>query len=117
MQLGHLKEVEVGIDDLEDDGTVYYVPHHPVIRIATPRHVELYLTSLQKADNNISLNDLQLAGPTIQCELFDILLRFRLPYYVLTADISKMYRQRYGFIKVRLDSKECSGENPKLYSR
>ncbi|KAH8233851.1 hypothetical protein KR032_011452, partial [Drosophila birchii] len=33
------------------------------------------------------------AGPTVQSELFAILLRFRTHRYVFTADIEKMYRQ------------------------
>lgn len=34
-----------------------------------------------------------MTGPTIQPDIFDILLRFRFPEYVLVADLQKMYRQ------------------------
>lgn len=32
-------------------------------------------------------------GPTVQGELFSILLRFRMPRFVFTTDVEKMYRQ------------------------
>lgn len=34
-----------------------------------------------------------MVGPTLQQDLFSILIRFRTHYYVLTAEIAKMYRQ------------------------
>lgn len=40
-----------------------------------------------------SLNNLQLAGPTVQNNLFSILLRFRQYAYVIAGDIEKMNRQ------------------------
>jgi hypothetical protein len=39
------------------------------------------------------LNDALLSGPTIQDDLFSILLRFRKHRFVFTADIEKMFRQ------------------------
>lgn len=45
-----------------------------------------------KTTSGLSLNDVQYVGPIIQNELFAILLRFRKFRYVMTADISKMYR-------------------------
>ncbi|XP_046810016.1 uncharacterized protein LOC124420600 [Lucilia cuprina] len=45
-------------------------------------------TSTQK-----SLNDTLMIGPTIQDDLFSILLQFRLNKFAITADITKMYRQ------------------------
>lgn len=44
-----------------------------------------------KTDTGISLNDVQYTGPTIQNELFSILLRFWQYHHVFTADIVKMY--------------------------
>ena len=40
-----------------------------------------------------SLNNLLMVGPTIQPELFNWLIHFRLFKFALTADIVKMYRQ------------------------
>ncbi len=49
-----------------------------------------------------SLNELLLVGPTIQPDLFTILLAFRSHPVALKADIIKMYRQ------VRMDSRDMS---------
>lgn len=46
-----------------------------------------------KSSNKIFLNDMLIAGPTIQQDLFVIVTRFRRKKYVLTADIEKMHRQ------------------------
>lgn len=46
-----------------------------------------------KTSSGVSLNDKLKIGPKIQDDLFIILLRFRKDNVVLTADISKMYRQ------------------------
>lgn len=40
-----------------------------------------------------SLNDLLIVGPTIQQDLFSVLVRFRKHTYVLAGDIEKMQRQ------------------------
>lgn len=46
-----------------------------------------------KTSSGISLNDIQHCGPVIQRDLFDLLLDFRCHDKVVTADITKMYRQ------------------------
>ena len=46
-----------------------------------------------KPDNGTSLNSSLKVGPTIQQDLFSLLVRFRLQRVALTADIAKMYRQ------------------------
>jgi hypothetical protein len=43
--------------------------------------------------SGLSLNDVLIAGPKLQIDIFDILVRSRLKRYLLTADITKMYRQ------------------------
>lgn len=47
----------------------------------------------QPTSSGLSVNDIQLIGPTIQDSLFNILLRFRQYKYILSGDIEKMYRQ------------------------
>lgn len=42
-----------------------------------------------------------MTGPTIQQDLFNILMRFRQYVYALAADISEMYRQ------VRVQLEQC----------
>lgn len=46
-----------------------------------------------KSNTGISLNECLSVGPTLQEDLFSILLRFRTFQYVITADIAQMYRQ------------------------
>lgn len=41
----------------------------------------------------MSLNNSLLVGPNLQNDLLSIMLNFRCHKYVLTGDISKMYRQ------------------------
>ena len=46
-----------------------------------------------RSSNGLSLNDTLLVGPTIQQDLYSIVLRFRTYQIAFTADIAKMYRQ------------------------
>ena len=55
-----------------------------------------------KSPNGNSLNDCLLLGPRLQDDVFDILIRFRLHQYALSADVAKMYRQ------VALDESDCN---------
>ncbi|XP_071652702.1 uncharacterized protein [Temnothorax longispinosus] len=72
----------------------YYLPHHCVIKAdSTTTGVRVVFDASAPTDNGISLNDLQMVGPTLQEDLFSILIRFRIFLYILSADIEKMYRQ------------------------
>ncbi|XP_011689951.1 PREDICTED: uncharacterized protein LOC105451279 [Wasmannia auropunctata] len=80
------------VDDSPDDG--FYMPHHAVIKSSSSTtKVRVVFDASAKTSNGLSLNDILLAGPTIQDTLFAQLLRFRTYKYVLSADIEKMYRQ------------------------
>ncbi|XP_066153053.1 uncharacterized protein [Euwallacea fornicatus] len=87
--LGHITRV---LD--EDDRVSYYMPHHPVIKAesCTTKFRVVFDCSMPSSTGK-SLNDLQMVGPVIQSELFDILIRFREFRFVVSADIAKMYRQ------------------------
>lgn len=72
----------------------YFLPHHGVIKEdSLTTKLRVVFDGSAKASNNISLNDIQLVGPTIQPDLFSILIRFRQCMYTVCADIEKMYRQ------------------------
>lgn len=82
--------------------TPYYLQHHAVykeISLTTKTRV-VFDTSL-KTSNGTSLNDTLMVGPIIQLDLFSIIIRFRTHAYVMTTDISKMYRQ------IRVDAQDC----------
>ena len=46
-----------------------------------------------KTGSQVSLNDTLMVGPTVQSDIFDILLRFQFHAKVLSANIEKMYCQ------------------------
>lgn len=72
----------------------YYLPHHAVIKESSQTtKVRVVFDGSAKSTTGISLNETLLVGPTIQDDIFSLLLRFRTHNYVLTGDIEKMYRQ------------------------
>ncbi|VEN44957.1 unnamed protein product [Callosobruchus maculatus] len=88
-RLGHMCRVD---NPEEENG--YYMPHHGVLRensISTKLRVVFNASS--PGTTGISLNDIQMVGPTVQDELISIILRFRLHKIILSADIRMMYRQ------------------------
>ncbi|XP_017884602.1 uncharacterized protein LOC108627719 [Ceratina calcarata] len=72
----------------------FYLPHHAVEKpSSTTTKVRVVFDGSAKTSSNLSLNDVLMRGPTIQDDLFSLLLRFRMYAYVMTGDIEKMYRQ------------------------
>ena len=72
----------------------YYLPHHCVQKSeSTSTKLRVVFDGSCKTTSGKSLNDIMHIGPSIQNDLFSILLQFRLSKYAVTADISKMYRQ------------------------
>ena len=89
-QLGHMHKVD--LDTIISPK--YFIPHHCVLKPdSTTTKLRVVFDASAKTSTGYSLNDLMYTGPTVQSELFSILLRFRLPRFVFTADIEKMYRQ------------------------
>jgi len=88
--LGHMTEIKAA--DIKS--AAYYIPHHCVVRpdsLTTKLRV-VFDASAHKPSGP-SLNDIMHTGPTVQSELFAILLRFRMHRYALKTDVEKMYRQ------------------------
>lgn len=93
LTLGHMELMT----DLPTDSSQYYViPHHCVAIILKFRVV---FNASALTTNGVSLNDTQLAGPTIQDLLVNIIFRFRRFAVALSADVEKMFRQ------VRIDKR------------
>lgn len=87
--LGHMKEITVNSNEV-----AYYLPHHCIIRSESlTTKIRVVFDASAASDNGISLNDIQLVGPTLQDDLLSILIRFRMHIYVVAADIEKMFRQ------------------------
>ncbi|XP_069964560.1 uncharacterized protein [Bactrocera oleae] len=72
----------------------YYIPYHCVLKpTSTTTKLRVVFDASCRTTSQKSLNDIQMVGPTIQCELFLLLIRFRFHRFAFTADIVKMYRQ------------------------
>jgi hypothetical protein len=90
--LGHMEQVQD--DQINDKEEAYYLPHHAVFKEAsTSTRLRVVFDASCKTSNGVSLNDVLLKGPVLQDDLIYILARFRTHNFVLSADITKMYRQ------------------------
>ncbi|KAH0816655.1 hypothetical protein GEV33_006136 [Tenebrio molitor] len=89
ISLGHMEEVP-GCELNKPNCT--YLPHHAVLKDSTSTKLRVVFNASFRSADALSLNDNLMAGPTIQPELFAILLRFRTFKYVVNGDIAKMYR-------------------------
>lgn len=85
--LGHLSEIE-------KPEVANYLPHHPVLRDKSETtKCRVVFDASAKTASGLSLNDILMVGPTIQEDIFSILIRLRQHRFVLLGDIEKMYRQ------------------------
>ncbi|XP_062713340.1 uncharacterized protein LOC115266428 [Aedes albopictus] len=98
LALGHMKEVQ----SVSDDYGGYYIPHHAVHKTSSSTtKTRVVFDASAKTTTDLSLNDTLSVGPTVQNDLFSIILKFCTHQVVLTADIPKMYRQ------VKLHTDDC----------
>nr|CAI5838923.1 unnamed protein product [Callosobruchus analis] len=88
IDLGHMTICQ----DQRDGG--FFMPHHCVVKEhSITTKLRVVFDGSAKSTSGYSVNDLMMVGPTIQNDLFSILIRFRKHNVVLGADITKMYRQ------------------------
>ena len=72
----------------------YFIPHSCVVKQdSTSTKLRVVFDASAKTNSYVSLKDIQVVGPTIQRDLFDLLIEFRTHNKVLVADIAKMYQQ------------------------
>lgn len=82
------------VNEICFDSPHYFIPQQCIIRAhSTTTKLRVVFDASSKTSSQISLNDTLMVGPTIQEDLFSILLKFRLNKFAITADITKMYRQ------------------------
>ncbi|XP_044747143.1 uncharacterized protein LOC123308514 [Coccinella septempunctata] len=99
--LGHMTKINTSNDSIRN--TIFYLPHHGVMKTSsTTTKLRVVFDGSSKTSSGISLNDVLKVGPTIQNDLFTIVIRFRTYKYVVTADIEKMYRM----VKIRPDQRD-----------
>ncbi|XP_065094041.1 uncharacterized protein LOC135714581 [Ochlerotatus camptorhynchus] len=90
-QLGHMREIQ---ETTEEPGSVYYLPHHCVLRpTSTTTKLRVVFDGSARTSSGVSINDILMTGPSVQSDLIAILLRFRGFQFVFTLDIPKMFRQ------------------------
>lgn len=76
--------------------TEYYLPHHAVVKEnSLTTKLCVVFDGSAKSHTGLSLNDALLVGPTVQDDLFSILLRFRTRKY-LYIQVNTNYKEFYG---------------------
>ncbi|XP_043504537.1 uncharacterized protein LOC122525681 [Polistes fuscatus] len=85
-ELGHMTRIEGGPH--EDR---FYLPHHAVLKhTSITTKLRVVFDASAKTSNGKSLNNVLMVGPTIQEDLFALLIRFRSRAIAITADIAKI---------------------------
>ena len=75
-------------------GDAFYLPHHGVLRESSlTTKLRVVFNGSQKTPTGRSINDFLHAGPKMQQELMDVLMRWRRWPYVFSSDAEKMFRQ------------------------
>jgi len=88
--LGHMEPV----NSQEGRHPCYVLTHHAVLKeTSTTTRTRVVFDGSAKNSSGLSLNDIHLVGPTVQQDLYSIVLRFRTQQVCFTADIAKMYMQ------------------------
>ncbi|XP_053692614.1 uncharacterized protein LOC128741063 [Sabethes cyaneus] len=91
-RLGHMKPIE--IDEKEDPGSVFYLPHHGVLKPTnTTTKLRVVFDGSAKSSTGVSINDTLEVGPVVQRDLASILMDFRGFPFVFIVDIPMMFRQ------------------------
>ena len=85
VKLGHMSPLN-DYDLSLDKSDIYYLPHHSVFKGSSlTTKLRMVFDASAKTTNNLSLNDTLMGGPTIQQDLFSIMVHFRTHRYALIA--------------------------------
>ena len=87
VDMGHLEQAP------QMFGLCYYLPHHCVFKDSTTNKLRVMFDASSKSSNGNSLNGCLLLGPRLQDDVFDILVRFCLHQFALSANVAKIYRR------------------------
>ena len=72
-------------------GTVYYIPHHPVVRQNRETTKIRPVFDASWSINKPSLNDCLYPGPNLLSKIFTVLLKFRMNFIGILADIKQAF--------------------------
>ncbi|KAJ0169155.1 hypothetical protein K1T71_014936 [Dendrolimus kikuchii] len=87
--LKHLEEIPSN----EIENKSVYLPHHAVIRQdKETTRTRVVFDASSKGSNGVALNDELLAGPVLQEDLRNLIMRWRMHAICFVSDIEKMYR-------------------------
>ncbi|XP_024877009.1 uncharacterized protein LOC112457902 [Temnothorax curvispinosus] len=76
------------------NGSVFYLPHHGVLKSdSTTTKLHVVFDASAKDLNGVSLNQVLRSGPKLKSDIVEILLRFRIGFVALTADVKQMFLQ------------------------
>ena len=101
VEKGYLRKVP-SLTDEPLSANVWYLPHFPVVRMdKTTTKVQIVFDCGAKC-NGISLNDMIHAGPKLQQDIFNVLVRFRRNPDGIACDIKEMYLQ------IEIEEQDCS---------
>ena len=99
VEKGYLRKVP---SDKQLPNNVWYLPHFPVVRMdKTTTKVRIVFDCATKC-NVISLNNMINAGPKLQKDLFNVLVRFHRSTVCIACNIKEMYLQ------IEIEEKDCS---------
>ena len=90
-ELGHMTELKNITPPFE---SCYYLPHHGVVKEDnTTTKLRVVFDASCMSATGLSLNETLFIGPTVQPELYDLIIKFLTKPIALKANIAKMYRQ------------------------
>ena len=89
LDLGYSERIE-GREREKREG-VYFMPTSCVFKNSTSFAVRAIFNASSKSKSGYSLNDVLHSGPDLSCNLFHLLVRYRLSYLYTTADIGRFY--------------------------
>ena len=81
------------IKQIENKKTGFYLAHFPVVRTDKDTTKTRIVFDVAAKKDGVLINDLIYAGPKLQKDMFDVLLRFRRNVVAVVCDISEMYLQ------------------------
>lgn len=91
-ELNHMKPIDESLDNAYEKN--YFLPHHVFLKpTSSTTKLRVVFDASAKTSTNKSLNDIMMIGPTVQDNIFNVILRFRTYKYTFSCDIKKMFRQ------------------------
>lgn len=92
VKLGHAHYIPTG--QFNNGALEYIMPHHAVLKeSSSTTKLRVVFNASAPTTTGLSLNSILMVGPTVQSDMWSILLQFRTHPIAFISDINKMYRQ------------------------